>query len=160
MDDTAPEFDKGPASKFDSTTTFEEIRRRQADFATARNWDQYHTPRNLLCALVGEVGELSEIFQWKGEVKVGVPEFTNKEKTHLGEELSDVALYLIRLADRCDIDLPSVILRKLKRNAEKYPAGKVYGSSKKYSEYSDFDTNGTDSAQNTKKNTKKRRSAL
>jgi len=120
---------------FDESTTLESLRKAQIAFANERDWNQYHTPRNLLCALVGEVGELSEIFQWKGEVKTGCPKFSLKEKVHLGEELSDVLLYLVRLADRCHVDLASAVNDKLKKNAQKYPAQKVRGSSKKYDEY-------------------------
>ena len=120
---------------FDETTTLEHLRTAQVEFAKERNWNQYHTPRNLLCALVGEVGELSEIFQWKGEVAPGCPSFSEKEKSHLGEELSDVLLYLIRLADRCHVDLSTAVKDKLKKNAIKYPAQKVFGCSKKYDEY-------------------------
>ena len=120
---------------FERTTTLDELRTAQVEFANDRNWNQYHTPRNLLCALVGEVGELSEIFQWKGEVAPGCPKFSHKEKSHLGEELSDVLLYLVRLADRCHVDLATAVKDKLKKNAMKYPAQKVFGSSKKYDEY-------------------------
>ncbi|XP_004492206.1 uncharacterized protein [Cicer arietinum] len=94
----------------------------QAQFAKDRDWDQYHTPRNLLLAMVGEVGELSEIFQWKGEVKRGLPDWKEEEKVHLGEELSDVLLYLLRLSDICGVDLGKAVLRKLELNAIKYPA--------------------------------------
>lgn len=71
---------------------------------------------------VGEVGELSEIFQWKGEVKRGLPDWKEEEKVHLGEELSDVLLYLLRLSDICGVDLGKAVLRKLELNAIKYPA--------------------------------------
>lgn len=81
---------------------------------------------------VGEVGELSEIFQWKGEVPRGLPGWEEREKEHLGEELSDVLLYLIRLSDICGIDLGKAALRKMKLNAIKYPAKLCKGSSKKY----------------------------
>ncbi|XP_057519662.1 uncharacterized protein LOC130800233 [Amaranthus tricolor] len=94
------------------------------DFAQERGWQSYHTPRNLLLALVGEVGELSEIFQWKGEVERGLPNWKEEEKVHLGEELSDVLLYLIQLSDSCDIELGQVALRKLQLNALKYPPNK------------------------------------
>lgn len=70
---------------------------------------------------VGEVGELSEIFQWKGEVEKGLESWEESEKEHLGEELSDVLLYLIRLADICGIDLTDAALNKLLKNAIKYP---------------------------------------
>ncbi len=71
---------------------------------------------------VGEVGELSEIFQWKGEVPKGLPDWKEEEKVHLGEELSDVLLYLVQLSDICGIDLGKAALRKVELNAIKYPA--------------------------------------
>ncbi|KAK1398086.1 dCTP pyrophosphatase 1 [Heracleum sosnowskyi] len=97
------------------------LKKKMADFAKERNWEPFHTPRNLLLAMVGEVGELSEIFQWKGEVPRGLPGWKNEEKEHLGEELSDVLLYLVRLSDICGIDLGKAALRKVKLNAVKYP---------------------------------------
>lgn len=111
------------------------LRRLQNQFSRERDWDQFHSPRNLLLALVGEVGELSELFQWKGEVGVGLPDWSEKERTGLGEELSDVLIYLIRLSERCHIDLSSVVLRKMQLNRLKYPVDRVSGSSKKYTEY-------------------------
>ena len=70
---------------------------------------------------VGEVGELSEIFQWKGEVARGLPNWTSDDKEHLEEELSDVLLYLVRLADVCGLDLGQAALTKIVKNAQKYP---------------------------------------
>ncbi|KAL2506366.1 NTP Pyrophosphohydrolase MazG-related [Abeliophyllum distichum] len=101
--------------------TLEELKEKMANFAKERDWDQFHSPRNLLLALVGEVGELSEIFQWKGEVPRGLPDWEEQEKLHLGEELSDVLLYLVQLSDICGIDLAKAALRKLELNAIKYP---------------------------------------
>ncbi|XP_060581858.1 dCTP pyrophosphatase 1-like [Ruditapes philippinarum] len=123
------------AFKFSDKPTLEDLREKQNKFAADRNWDQYHSPRNLLLALVGEVGELAEIFQWKGEVKEGLPDFTDAEKEHVGQEMGDVLLYLIRLAEKCHIDLPSSVLKKIEQNGLKYPADKVYGKSHKYTEY-------------------------
>lgn len=80
---------------------------------------------------VGEVGELSEIFQWKGEVPKGLPDWKDEEKQHLGEELSDVLLYLVRLSDVCGIDLGKAALRKVELNALKYPMNLSMGSSRK-----------------------------
>ncbi|XP_075085315.1 uncharacterized protein LOC142168660 [Nicotiana tabacum] len=111
--------------------SLELLKEKMADFAKEREWDQFHTPRNLLLALVGEVGELSEIFQWKGEVPKGLPNWEEKEKEHLGEELSHVLLYLVRLSDICGIDLGIAALRKLELNAIKYPVSLSKGSSKK-----------------------------
>ncbi|EYU39165.1 hypothetical protein MIMGU_mgv1a0160942mg, partial [Erythranthe guttata] len=83
---------------------------------------------------VGEVGELSEIFQWRGEVPKGLPDWKEEDKTHLGEELSDVLLYLIRLSDICGVDLGKAALRKIELNALKYPVNLSKGSSNKYSD--------------------------
>lgn len=75
------------------------------------------------------MGELSEIFQWKGEVPKGLPGWKEEEKVHLGEELSDVLLYLVRLSDMCGIDLNKAALRKMELNALKYPVPLCKGSS-------------------------------
>ena len=98
-------------------TTLESLRRDQAEFARERDWDKFHTPRNVLMAMVGEVGELSEIFQWRGDegCAPGLPLWSEEDKTHLGEEMADVLLYLVRLADRCKVDLPAAAKRKLER---------------------------------------------
>lgn len=104
-----------------SNVTLNDLQKKMAKFARERDWDQFHSPRNLLLALVGEVGELSEIFQWKGEVPKGLPDWDAADKEHLGEELSDVLLYLVRLADICGVDLGDAVLRKLDKNGLKYP---------------------------------------
>ena len=117
---------------FEDTLTLEQLRSQVAAFADERDWNQFHTPRNLLLALVGEVGELSEIFQWRGEVEPGLNSWKEEDKVHLGEELSDVLVYLVRLSDRCGIDLATAVQEKMKRNAAKYPADLARGSSKKY----------------------------
>ena len=76
-------------------------------------------------ALVGEVGELAECFQWKSEVARGLPAFSESEKIHVGEELADVLIYTVRLADVCGISLGECVPRKIDMNARKYPADKV-----------------------------------
>ncbi|CAL5391920.1 unnamed protein product [Camellia sinensis] len=118
----------------ESEVTLDELKKKMADFARERDWDQFHSPRNLLLALVGEMGELSEIFQWKGEVPRGLPDWEEEERQHLGEELSDVLLYLVRLSDICGVDLGQAALRKLQLNAIKYPAKLYKGSSKKHTQ--------------------------
>ncbi|OVA02362.1 NTP pyrophosphohydrolase MazG [Macleaya cordata] len=102
--------------------SLKDLSRELEEFAKIRDWEQYHSPRNLLLAMVGEVGELSEIFQWRGEVPKGLPNWKDSDKEHLGEELSDVLLYLIRLADICGIDLGVAATKKIVKNAIKYPA--------------------------------------
>ena len=133
--------DPGPRTArtfaFDPAVTLESLRQDQAAFAAARDWDQFHTPRNVLLAMVGEVGELSELFQWRGDAGCGVdlPSWSENDKTHLGEEMADVLLYLVRLADRCGVDLPAVAKAKLEKNKHKYPADKCRGSAAKYTAY-------------------------
>lgn len=122
---------------FSHEPTIEDIRRLQAEFTDERNWNQFHQPRNLLLALVGEVGEVSELFQWRGEVAEGLPGWSDTERENLAQELSDVLIYLVELADKCRIDLPQAVLRKMALNRLKYPASKVHGSAKKYTEYKD-----------------------
>ncbi|XP_073002116.1 uncharacterized protein [Typha latifolia] len=105
--------------------SLKELSKKLEEFAKERDWDQYHSPRNLLLAMVGEVGELSEIFMWKGEVERGLPNWKESDMEHLGEELSDVLLYLIRLADICGIDLGDAATKKMVKNAIKYPPPKI-----------------------------------
>lgn len=121
---------------FTKPTSLENIRQLHGTFVKERNWDQFHLPRNLLLALVGEVGEIAEHFQWRQDsaCQYGLPEWTPQQRNALGEELSDVLIYLVRLADRCKIDLSQAVLEKLKQNELKYPVDKAYGSSKKYNE--------------------------
>ncbi|XP_068445204.1 glutamyl-tRNA(Gln) amidotransferase subunit B, mitochondrial [Clinocottus analis] len=122
---------------FSPEPTMEDIRRMQAEFTDERDWNQFHQPRNLLLAMVGEVGEVSELFQWRGEVAEGLPGWTESEREQLAQELSDVMIYLVELAEKCRVDLPTAVLRKMALNRLKYPASKVHGSAKKYTEYKD-----------------------
>ncbi|XP_041958498.1 glutamyl-tRNA(Gln) amidotransferase subunit B, mitochondrial [Alosa sapidissima] len=122
---------------FSTEPTLEDIRRMQAEFTDERDWNQFHQPRNLLLAMVGEVGEVSELFQWRGEVAEGLPDWTESEREHLAQELSDVLIYLVELAEKCHVDLPQAVLRKMALNRQKYPASKVHGSAKKYTEYNE-----------------------
>lgn len=115
----------------------EGLRVQLASFAAERGWEKFHTPRNLLLALVGEVGELSELFQWRGDedARPGLPGWDDVAKTRVGDELADVLLYLIRLADACEIDLSQAVAAKLQKNATKYPVQKCFGSSAKYTTF-------------------------
>ncbi|KAH9525540.1 dCTP pyrophosphatase 1 [Bulinus truncatus] len=118
-----------------SDLSLEDIRKMNEKFIKERNWDQFHSPRNVLLAMVGEMGELSEIFQWKGEVSEGLPELTEDERNHVGEEISDILLYLVDFACRCHIDLPKALIAKVAANAKKYPVDKAYGQANKYTDY-------------------------
>jgi len=97
----------------------EKYKNKIKEFANDRNWDQYHNPKNLAMALSVEASELVEIFQWlKGEES---KDLSSKDVQSVKEELADIFIYLIRIADKFDIDLEDAILEKLKLNADKYP---------------------------------------
>ena len=128
-----------PPSTHFTPLTLEYLRASQHNFATERAWHPYHTPRNLLLALMGELGELSEIFQWKGEVPPGLTGWSADEREHVGEELSDVLLYLIRLSDVCGVDIGASVEQKIAKNSKKYPVERVKGKSEKYDEYSEYE---------------------
>jgi dCTP diphosphatase len=120
--------------KFSESPSLEQLRSIQSKFVRERDWNKYQTPRNLLLAMVNEVGELAEIFQWKGEVSSGCTEFSPKEREHLEQELSDVFIYLIRLSEECGVDLPVAAISKIEQNKLKYPVEKFYGLDKKYNQ--------------------------
>lgn len=102
-------------------------------FAAERDWDQFHTPKNLASALSVEAAELLEPFQW---LKTGEPaELDDKKRAAIRHELADVLIYLVRLADKLDVDLMAAAAEKLAHNRAKYPAEKVRGDSRKYSDY-------------------------
>jgi NTP pyrophosphatase (non-canonical NTP hydrolase) len=103
-------------------------------FAIDRDWTQFHSPKNLVMALTGEVGELTEIFQWMTEAQ-SLGAGTNPDTSQaVRDELADVQLYLVRLASVLGVDLNEAVQSKLQKNAKKYPAEKAKGSSKKYTE--------------------------
>uniref|UniRef100_A0A0B7A9G1 dCTP pyrophosphatase 1 n=2 Tax=Arion vulgaris TaxID=1028688 RepID=A0A0B7A9G1_9EUPU len=118
-----------------ATANLEYLRKMTEQFMKDRNWHQFNSPRNVLLALVGEVGELAEIFQWKGEVTEGLPELSQAERDHVGQEVSDVLFYLIDFASRCHIDIPTAVASKMAANSLKYPVDKAYGKSNKYTDY-------------------------
>lgn len=99
-------------------------------FSDDRDWDRFHSPKNLVMALTGEVGELNEIFQWLTEEESY--SFNSDTKQHVKDEVADIAIYLLRICMKLDIDLEDAILQKMKKNEEKYPIEKAKGSAKKY----------------------------
>ena len=110
--------------------TLEHLRERLAAFAAERDWDQFHNPKNLAMALAGEAGELVEHFQWLTfDEAANLPPATRDE---VALECADVLLFLLRLADKLDIDLAAAAEKKLKLNALKYPVEKSRGKATKY----------------------------
>ncbi|MNX85006.1 MazG nucleotide pyrophosphohydrolase domain protein [compost metagenome] len=106
----------------------------QDQFAKDRDWEQFHSPKNLVMALTGEVGELSEIFQWMTETDSKNAGINPETSQAVQDELADVLLYLVRLSSALGVDLNEAVNQKLQKNAQKYPADKAKGSSKKYNE--------------------------
>ncbi|MBO7416279.1 MAG: nucleotide pyrophosphohydrolase [Bacteroidaceae bacterium] len=104
----------------------EELRKAVVTFTQERDWDQFHNGKDLALALSIEAAELNEAFLWKK------PEDVNPEKVK--EELADIVNYAILIADKYNLDIKQIVLDKIKRNAEKYPVSKAYGSAKKYNE--------------------------
>ncbi len=111
----------------------DDIKTKLRQFAQARDWDQFHSPKNLSMALAAEAGELLERFQWLTEEQS--KNLTREQRQAVEEEMADVFLYLLRLADKLDVDLLGAAKNKMAKNETKYPADKVKGSSKKYTEY-------------------------
>ena len=111
----------------------EHLAHRLREFAQAREWDQFHTPRNLAAALSVEASELLELFQWsRGEVWPDLNGVALRPKVE--EELADILLYLVRFADLAGVDLQQAAERKLALNAQKYPVATSKGSDRKYNE--------------------------
>ncbi len=113
-------------------TELEQLRQQLRDFAAARDWDQFHSPKNLAMALSAESAELLEIFQWLTEEQSRA--LSAEATAAASDEIADVLLYLIRIADKLEIDPIAAAHRKLDANERKYPADKARGNNKKYTE--------------------------
>jgi len=118
-----------------SIKSLEALRDRLRDFARERDWDQFHTPKNLSMALIAEAAELVEHFQWVDGDKSHLLEA--KVRPSVEEEIADILIYLVRIADKLGIGLYAAAERKIAINARKYPADKVRGSARKYTDYED-----------------------
>ena len=110
-----------------------EIKKRLAEFAAARNWDQFHSPKNLSMGLAAEAAELLEIFQWLTEKQSTEIITDEKEMAHVREEIADVFIYLVRLADKLNVDIEKAVLEKIEINEARYPIELSRGSATKYS---------------------------
>ncbi|MBT2338282.1 MULTISPECIES: nucleotide pyrophosphohydrolase [Pseudomonas] len=101
-------------------------------FADDRNWQQFHSPKNLLLALTGEVGELCEVFQWMSDADSMAAAKQPSTAQAVKDELADVFMYLVRLSSVLGVDLNEAVSNKLALNGQKYPADKAKNTSKKY----------------------------
>jgi dCTP diphosphatase len=116
-----------------SVDSLEQLRQRLAAFASARDWDQFHAPKNLAMALIAEAAELVEHFQWLTEA-----ESRNLGPQRLAEvrlELADILIFLIRIADKLDVDLIEATRDKIAINEQRYPVDRVRGSALRAEEY-------------------------
>ena len=110
-----------------------EIKLRLREFAEARDWDQFHSPKNLSMALSAEVAEILEYFQWLTEKQS--KSLPQNKLDEVEKELADTLIYLIRLADKLNIDLLAAVKSKIELNEQRYPVDKAKGNSKKYTEF-------------------------
>ncbi|MFC1574762.1 nucleotide pyrophosphohydrolase [Gemmatimonadota bacterium] len=114
-----------------------ELRTRLQKFADERDWNQFHSPKNLAMALSVEIAELVEHFQWLTEE--ASHNLSDSTMSEVAEEVADVQIYLVRLADKLGIDILQAAEAKIQQNERKYPPSRVRGSSKKYSQYDETD---------------------
>jgi len=118
----------------DSTTTLQELKEAIRKFCEERDWDQYHNPKDLAIGIITEASELLEHFLWKSEKDVAGLVNDPAKKEQIEDEMADVLYFLLRLSEKYNIDLSEALLRKIQKNAKKYPVEKAKGSSKKYTE--------------------------
>ena len=103
------------------------LKNKLAEFASKRDWDQFHSPKNLVMALTGEVGELNELFQWLTE-----EESKNLQNDEIKNEIADIFIYIVRLADKLNIDIEEAVKQKIEINKKKYPVKLSKGNAIKY----------------------------
>jgi NTP pyrophosphatase (non-canonical NTP hydrolase) len=108
-----------------------EIQDKLARFAEERDWNQFHSPKNLVMALTSEVGELNELFQWLTEEQSSMKDDSTKNE-EIRKEIADIFIYLLRLADKLDIDIEEAVREKIEINAKKYPVDLAKGNATKY----------------------------
>lgn len=113
--------------------SLEQLQAYLRQYAADRDWDQFHSPKNLSMALSVEAAELVECFQWLTEEQSG--QLTEQQQAAVADEIADIQIYLARLADKLGVDIVAAVKQKTQKNEAKYPAEKLRGSSKKYTEY-------------------------
>lgn len=118
-----------------SDDSLQALNARLLDFARRRDWEQFHSPKNLAMALAGEAGELLEHFQWLTEDQSQRLPADKRDAVAL--ELADLLIYLIRLGERLDIDIVAAAWRKIEINEQRYPAERVRGDARRAGEYED-----------------------
>ena len=118
-------------------TDFEQIKQRLRHFSAVRDWDQFHSPKNLAMALIVEAAELVEHFQWLSEEQSA--DLPADKLAAVAQEIADIQIFLVRLADKLDIDIDAAVAAKMAANEQKYPPEKARGNALKYTEFDDGD---------------------
>lgn len=118
----------------DHNTNIQQLKDKVKKFCEDRDWDQYHGAKDLATALIIESAELLEHFRWKSESEVKELFKNMEKKEQIEDEVADILYFLLRLAERYNIDLSEALANKMKQNETKYPVEKVKGSNKKYTE--------------------------
>lgn len=119
----------------DNERKIHELKEKIKEFCDDRDWDQFHNAKELAIALSIEASELLEIFRWKTHEEVDELFKNEKKKEDIEDEMADVLYFLVRIAQKYDIDLSEALDRKIEKNDKKYPVDKAKGSSKKYNEF-------------------------
>jgi len=119
----------------DSKTTIEELKETVRKFCEERDWDQFHNAKDLTIALSIEVSELLEIFRWKSLDEVEQLFLDNKKREEIEDEMADIFYFLLRIAQKYEVDLSGSLERKMEKNKSRYPIEKARGSNKKYNEF-------------------------
>jgi NTP pyrophosphatase (non-canonical NTP hydrolase) len=118
----------------DTETPLQEIKDRVLAFAKARDWEQFHSPKNLSMAIAGEAAELMEHFLWQSPEQSHTDVEVEALRAKVEEELADVFIFAVEFANVTGIDIAAIIEKKMQRNGEKYPVEKARGRSDKYTE--------------------------
>lgn len=116
----------------DSDVTLRQIKQMISQFVEERDWLQYHDPKNLVMALMSEVGELADQFRWVKNTESHALATSPDHAEEVADELADIMMFAFEFASVCNIDISSAIASKLEKNAAKYPIEKAKGSCKKY----------------------------
>jgi NTP pyrophosphatase (non-canonical NTP hydrolase) len=119
----------------DNERKIHELKDKIKEFCDARDWDQFHNAKELAIALSIEASELLEIFRWKTPEEVQALFKNEKKKEDIEDEMADILYFLVRIAQRYDLDLSEALDRKMEKNEKKYPVDKAKGSNKKYNEF-------------------------
>lgn len=115
--------------------TLQDMTKKVQEFCEERDWDQYHNPKDLAIGISTEAGELLDIFRFLSEEQSWAVFDDAAKREHAGEEMADVLFFLLRMAERTNMDLAECLDDKIRKNAEKYPVEDVKGKNLKYTEY-------------------------